>query len=89
MTSFDSCRTCVELGGSCAVRPVLDGWTGQAPSEAIVEKAARAIQGAIDPFEDTRGSVAYKRHLAEVVFKKALATALARARGERAGVPHL
>lgn len=62
---------------------------GATPTAAVVERAARAIQGDIDPFEDTRGSVAYKRHLAEVVFKKALEVALARARGERAPVPHL
>jgi carbon-monoxide dehydrogenase medium subunit len=63
--------------------------TGRQPTQAVIEKATRAIQDAIDPFEDVRGSVAYKRHLAEVVFDKALSTALARAKGEEVRVPHL
>jgi carbon-monoxide dehydrogenase medium subunit len=52
--------------------------TGRQPTQALIAKAAKAIQGAIDPFEDIRGSVAYKRHLAEVVFEQALQRALAR-----------
>jgi carbon-monoxide dehydrogenase medium subunit len=52
--------------------------TGQTPTDAVVADAARGVSEAANPFEDTRGSVAYKRHLAGVLFRRAFAAALAR-----------
>ena len=77
--------------GPTAVRPrrAEETLTGQEPDPDRIAKAAEAIQRDIDPFEDLRGSVAYKRNLAGVVFEKAFSVALARARGERVSLPHL
>ena len=49
-----------------------DEWIGEA--ERLVREAA-------EPFADTRGSVEYKHHLAGVLFRRALAVAIERARG--------
>ena len=57
--------------------------TGQVPSEAMLAGVERQVRDAADPFADTRGSVEYKRHLAGVLFRRAFAAALARARGEQ------
>jgi carbon-monoxide dehydrogenase medium subunit len=50
-------------------------------SPALLGQAERLVQGQAEPFEDTRGSVEYKRHLAGVLFRRAFAGALDRARG--------
>jgi carbon-monoxide dehydrogenase medium subunit len=50
--------------------------------------AERLVREAAQPFEDTRGSVDYKRHLAGVLFRRALAVALDRARGRDVGTLH-
>jgi carbon-monoxide dehydrogenase medium subunit len=55
---------------------------GEAPSPEVEGKAEALVRHAAQPFEDTRGSVEYKRHLAGVLFRRALAAALSRARGE-------
>ena len=44
----------------------------------VVEKAEELVREAADPFADTRGSVAYKRHLAGVLFRRAFGKATAR-----------
>ena len=62
---------------------------GLEPSPDRIVEATAAIQEDIHPFEDIRGSVEYKRHLAGVVFEKALSVALGRSRGERVTLPHL
>ena len=63
--------------------------TGQVPSETMIADAARHVTDAANPFSDTRGSVEYKRHLAGVLFRRAMAAALARARGEPVDTLHL
>jgi aerobic carbon-monoxide dehydrogenase medium subunit len=70
-------------------RKAEEALTGHEPDPDRIAKAAEALQGDIDPFEDIRGSVAYKRNLASVVLEKACSVALARARGERVSLPHL
>lgn len=77
--------------GATAVRPrrAEEILTGHEPEPERIAQAAEVIQDAIDPFEDIRGSVAYKRNLARVVFERAFAVALARARGERVSLPRL
>jgi aerobic carbon-monoxide dehydrogenase medium subunit len=66
-----------------------DALQGHAPSESLIESVAHQVREAANPFADTRGSVEYKRHLAGVLFRRAFATALARARGETVATVHL
>jgi aerobic carbon-monoxide dehydrogenase medium subunit len=47
-----------------------------------VDEAERLVREAAQPFEDTRGSVEYKRHLAGVLFRRALTAAVDRAHGK-------
>jgi aerobic carbon-monoxide dehydrogenase medium subunit len=51
-------------------------------------EAERLVREAAQPFEDTRGSVEYKRHLAGVLFRRALTAALDRARGKEVPSVH-
>ena len=62
---------------------------GHAPSDPLIESVERQVREAANPFEDTRGSMEYKRHLAGVLFRRAFAAALARARGETVATLHL
>jgi carbon-monoxide dehydrogenase medium subunit len=55
---------------------------GTAAPPAVVDEAERLVREAAQPFEDTRGSVEYKRHLAGVLFRRALEAAVDRARGK-------
>lgn len=77
--------------GPTAVRPrrAEEALAGHEPSSDRIARAAEAIQEYISPFEDIRGSVEYKRHLAGVVFEKAFSVAVARASGERVPLPRL
>ena len=50
-------------------------------SEELLAEAEQLVRESAEPFADTRGSVAYKRHLAGVLFRRALAVAMQRARG--------
>ena len=59
-----------------------------APPNAI-DEAERLVREAAQPFEDTRGSIEYKRHLAGVLFRRALAVAMDRARGKEVLSLHL
>jgi carbon-monoxide dehydrogenase medium subunit len=63
--------------------------TGQVASEELLVEAERLVREAATPFEDTRGSVEYKRHLAGVLFRRAFDAATARARGEHVDTLHL
>jgi carbon-monoxide dehydrogenase medium subunit len=52
---------------------------GARPDDGVIEEAARAIQDEIDPVSDLHGSADYRRHVAEVLTRRALAIAVARA----------
>ena len=62
---------------------------GQAPTTDVLRDAQRLVREAAQPFEDTRGSVEYKRHLAGVLFGRAFAIALDRAHGRIVDTIHL
>lgn len=53
---------------------------GTALGDAAVEAAVAAMQRDIDPGKDTRGPVEFKRHLAGVMLRRAIARAAERAR---------
>jgi len=80
----------VRDGGSCAAAsiamtnladtPVLceaaaNALTGTAVDEAAVKAAVAAMQEAIDPVEDNRGPVEFKKHVAGVILARAIARA--------------
>ena len=52
-----------------------------------IQAAAQAAAGAAEPISDVRASADYRRAMAEVVARRVLAAALARARGESVAVP--
>ena len=56
---------------------------GQPVSDDLIGRAEQLVREAAQPFEDTRGSVDYKRHLAGVLFRRAFAVATERARGNQ------
>lgn len=62
---------------------------GQAASADVLGRAEELVREAAQPFEDTRGSVDYKRHLAGVLFRRAFAVAADRARGNRVPTLHV
>jgi carbon-monoxide dehydrogenase medium subunit len=53
---------------------------GKTPAEDVFEEAAALAREAVKPIEDTRGTVAQRRHLAGVLTKRALRGAVKRAR---------
>jgi carbon-monoxide dehydrogenase medium subunit len=63
---------------SAAAEEVLRGGD---PTEALFADAAEAIDGEIAPASDLHGSSEFRRHVAKVLVRRALAKALARARG--------
>jgi CO/xanthine dehydrogenase FAD-binding subunit len=62
------------LGGS-------DGGAG------VVEAAAAAAAAASTPISDVRGSAGYRTAMAEVIARRAITAAIARARGETVPIP--
>ena len=65
-----------------SVEAVLRGRSvGDSPSEELLAECERLVRELTEPFADTRGSVAYKRHLAGVLFRRAFAVAVDRAHG--------
>ena len=54
-----------------------------------IDDGERLVREATQPFADTRGSIEYKRHLAGVLFRRALAVAMDRARGHEVLSRHL
>jgi len=55
-----------------------DALAGSACDAAAVYAAVEAMQAAIDPAEDMRGPVAFKRHVAGVILRRAIARAWSR-----------
>ena len=56
---------------------------GEKPSEELFAAIAAAAAGELEPASDIHASAEYRRHLAAVLARRALATAAARAAGER------
>lgn len=54
---------------------------GQRPSPELFAEAGRVAAAGCEPVGDQRGTVEYKRHLADVLIQRALAKAVARATG--------
>jgi carbon-monoxide dehydrogenase medium subunit len=54
---------------------------GAEPTDEALEEAARLAAGAAEPWDDIRGSAAYKRQVARVFVRRGLARALEIARG--------
>jgi carbon-monoxide dehydrogenase medium subunit len=54
---------------------------GQAPTEATFAAAAERAAEGLDPDSDVHAPAAYRRHVAKVLTRRALALASARARG--------
>lgn len=52
---------------------------GAEPTPDVVQSAAQAAAGALTPQADVHGSASYRRHIARVLARKALTTALERA----------
>jgi len=70
--------------GAAAATPlratgVEDALRGQAPTPATLREAAVLVAEAVDPTSDFRGSAAYKRDMAVVFVRRALAQAVAQA----------
>jgi CO/xanthine dehydrogenase FAD-binding subunit len=71
--------------GSAAPIPILAhavgaALIGQSPTPEAIAAAAELARDAVDPLDDLRGSAAYKRDMAVVFTRRALAEAAARAR---------
>jgi CO/xanthine dehydrogenase FAD-binding subunit len=60
---------------------------GSAGSDDDVAAAAGAAAAAAAPISDVRGSAEYRTAMAEVIARRAVSAALARARGQHVGVP--
>ena len=86
-------RAAISLGavGALPIRATAaeDVLRDTSASSPAVDQAERLVREAAQPFEDTRGSIEYKRHLAGVLFRRALAVAVDRARGKEVLSPHL
>ena len=72
------------LGGGVTSTEAERLLVGKAASEKLFAKAGRLAASSCSPVSDQRGSVEYKRHLAEVLTGRALRRATERARGEKA-----
>lgn len=57
---------------------------GRTPSDELIAEAGRLTAAAVEPIADQRGSVEYKRHLADELTQRALRRAIARAAGQEA-----
>jgi carbon-monoxide dehydrogenase medium subunit len=59
------------------------------PTEARIRDAERLVCETAQPFDDTRGSAAYKCHMSGVLFRRAFEAALERARGGAVQTLHM
>jgi CO/xanthine dehydrogenase FAD-binding subunit len=60
---------------------------GSTGGDESIAAAARAVAAGSSPIADVRGSAEYRAAMAEVIARRAIAAALARARGEQIPVP--
>lgn len=56
--------------------------TGSPVSETVIKQASEAARSASRPISDMRGTIEQRQHLSEVLTRRALTKAIARARGE-------
>ena len=63
---------------------ISDALRGQAPSEDLYAQAGAIAAESCQPTTDMRGSVEYKRHLADELTRRALRRSVARINGEEA-----
>jgi CO/xanthine dehydrogenase FAD-binding subunit len=56
-------------------------------SSGDVSEAAKLTAAASSPIDDVRGSAAYRRAMAEVIARRAISSAIARAKGEFVPMP--
>jgi aerobic carbon-monoxide dehydrogenase medium subunit len=88
----DRCASVAVSLGALGARPIRARTAeqlleGKMSAPDVLREAERLVCEAAQPFEDTRGSIEYKRHLAGVLFRRAFDAALDRARGlERATI---
>lgn len=61
---------------------------GTAPTPDLLGEAERLVRDEAQPFEDARGTVDYKRHLAGVLFRRAFTAAMDRAHGHEVKTLH-
>jgi CO/xanthine dehydrogenase FAD-binding subunit len=61
--------------------------TGSDAGEDAIAVAARAVAAGTAPISDVRGSATYRTAMAHVIARRAIATAIARARGEPIPIP--
>jgi CO/xanthine dehydrogenase FAD-binding subunit len=61
--------------------------TGSDGGDAAIAAASRAVSAGSSPISDVRGSAEYRAAMAGVIARRAIETALARARGEHVPVP--
>ena len=54
---------------------------GQPVSEGAIQKAADLAKAAAKPISDMRGTADYRKHLCDVLTRRALTTAVERAQG--------
>jgi aerobic carbon-monoxide dehydrogenase medium subunit len=57
------------------------GLQGETPTRGVLEAAAAAVNADIDPLSDIQASESYRRHIAPVLTRRALSTAVERAWG--------
>ena len=91
-------------GGQCRAVAISLGALGAMPTRArsaedllrgrdatpeLLAEAEQLVRAEAQPFDDTRGSVDYKRHLAGVLFRRAFAAAMDRARGRDVKTLHV
>jgi aerobic carbon-monoxide dehydrogenase medium subunit len=55
---------------------------GERPTDELLDEAAAAVDEAISPAADLQGSADYRRQVARVLARRALAVARARAEGK-------
>jgi aerobic carbon-monoxide dehydrogenase medium subunit len=67
------------VGGGIVSSEAVQTLTGKRPSEELCANAGRLAAAACSPVSDQRGSAEYKRHVAGVLTRRALARATARA----------
>ena len=60
---------------------------GETVSDESIRMAAEMAKAAAQPIDDMRGTMAYRKHLAEVMTRRALEDAVKRARGEQVPGP--